>query len=332
MKHENTKNIVFVAGKSGGHIIPCATQASCYNKNGYKTFFFTSNTALDKKIIDNYSFLDRVIPLNIETGVGLWKNIVFIYNFLRTFIQSFKELRNIRPEKVISSGGQVALPVCFAAWTLRIPIELYELNVIPGRAIKLLAKIATTTFICFHESKKFLPKAFYKSYPIRFTEQDRVPAAKARLELGLDQHKKTVVILGGSQGSQFINNMIIDWLKTKPTEYQNIQIIHQAGSHNLDTLKEAYKTLDLAVFLFDYKENMGVIYSSADILIARAGAGTLFEILFFKKKALIIPLEATTTDHQVENAYAMQREYPDYFKVARQSEINSAMLSHVINT
>jgi UDP-N-acetylglucosamine--N-acetylmuramyl-(pentapeptide) pyrophosphoryl-undecaprenol N-acetylglucosamine transferase len=328
--HETAKHIVFVAGKSGGHIIPCATLAQDYKKQGYATFFFTSNGALDKKIIDSYSFLDRVIPLAIHTETGFFKNIVFVYHFVRTFIQSFKELRTIKPEKVISSGGSVALPVCFAAWVLRIPIELYELNVVPGRAIKLLSKIATTTYVCFHESKKLLPKAIYAPYPVRFTAQDVVSKTEACKQLGLDTHKKTVVVLGGSQGSQFINTLVVSWLKTIPEQYKNLQIFHQTGSKDLDTLKKAYSSLAVTAVICDYKEEMQQVYSAADIILARAGAGTLFEILFFKKKALIIPLEGASTDHQVDNAYAMMQEYPEYFKVVRQSEANATLLSQHI--
>ena len=330
MKHEAAKNIVFVAGKSGGHIIPCATLAQDYNNHGYTTFFFTSNGTLDKKIIDSYSFLDRVIPLKINTETGFFKNILFIYYFLRTFIQSFKELRTIRPEKVVSSGGSVGLPVCFAAWVLRIPVELYELNVVPGRAIKLLSKIATTTYVCFHESKKFLPKAVYAPYPVRFTAQDVLSKTEACKELGLDQDKKTVVVLGGSQGSQFINNLVVSWLKTNPEQHKNLQIFHQTGSKDLDGLKQAYSSLAVSAIICDYTKEIQQVYSAADIILARAGAGTLFEILFFKKKALIIPLEGASTDHQVDNAYAMMQEYPEYFKVVRQSEANATLLSQHI--
>ena len=331
MRPETEKSIAFVAGKSGGHIIPCATIAQEYNKQGYKTFFFITDGMLDKKIIDSYSFLERTIPLKIEIHEGLWGKIRFFYQFFKTFIESFKELRKIKPEKVISSGGSVALPVCFAAWTLRIPIELYELNVIPGKTIKILSKIATKTYICFDESKKSLPKALLASYPIRFALEDRASKAEACKQLALDPSKKTIVVLGGSQGSQFINNLVISCLKAVPELHKNIQIIHQTGSKDLDVLKEAYSSLNLPVRIFDYTKEMPTVYSAADIIIARAGAGTLFEILFFKKRALIIPLEGKAADHQIDNAHAMARAYPDYFKVLRQSEVNPVLLLNLID-
>ena len=81
MRPDIQKSIVFVAGKSGGHIIPCGTIAQEYNKQGYKTFFFTTDAPLDKKIIDSYSFLDRTIPLKIDAKEGVWGKIKFIYYF-----------------------------------------------------------------------------------------------------------------------------------------------------------------------------------------------------------------------------------------------------------
>ncbi len=331
MRPEIQKSVIFVAGKSGGHIIPCGTIAQEYNNQGYKTFFFITDGALDKKIINSYSFLERIIPLKIEMHEGIWGKIKFVYYFLKTFIQSFKELRKIKPEKVISSGGSIALPVCFASWTLRIPIELYELNVIPGKAIKLLSKIATKTYVCFDASKKILPKSLLASYPVRFEIEDRIAKEEACKSLGLDPYKKTVVILGGSQGSQFINNLAISWLKDIPERHKNMQIIHQTGSKDLDSLKEAYSSLGLSVVIFDYTSQMRTVYSSADIIIARAGAGTLFEILFFKKQALIIPLEGKAADHQIDNAHAMAQAYPDYFKVLRQSDAHPEIILKLID-
>ena len=330
MKLNPTKTRVYVAGRSGGHIIPCATIAREDALQGYKTIFVITNSPLDKKIIDQYAFLDTVARVNVARKAGFWGLLLFIGQLFYSFIQSIRLLLATRPERVISSGGYIAIPVCFAAWILRIPVELYELNVVPGKAIRLVSKIAETTHICFKETKKYLPRGVLGTYPVRFTSQDLIDPAKARETLGLEKNKKTIVILGGSQGSQFLNTLIISWLKAYPVELSTLQIVHQSGTQDLFFLKTMYAELGVKALVFDFKADMHYVYSAANIIIARAGAGTLFEINFFKKRSIIIPLEASTTDHQVDNAYAMASEHPNYFMVLRQAQATPEVLNKAI--
>ena len=150
--------ICYVAGKSGGHIIPALTHAAQeLKKNGEtRVIFFSTNSPLDYTLLAKNSLIAHHIPLEFcaipRKNILLWP--LFFIILFKHFYHSFSCLRKYRPEKVVSMGGFVSIPVCCCAWVLRIPIELYELNVVPGKAVKLLSHIVTETRICFENRRR----------------------------------------------------------------------------------------------------------------------------------------------------------------------------------
>lgn len=315
---QENKTIAFVAGRSGGHVIPCATIAQKYKNIGFKTVFFATNTKLDKQILDAYSYLDKIYYLDLDNipRKKLHKIPSFIYQLISSFLKSIKFLKATKPSQIISSGGYIALPVCLAAKLLKIPVDFYELNVKPGAAIKFLSPIARTNYICFEKTAQYLKKTKLTQYPIKFNKQSKIDTKTAKIQLDLDPNKKTILILGGSQGSSFINKLILDWLKINNNS--EIQVIHQTGKADIELLLQEYSNLQIPAKVFDYSPDINLSYCAADFIIARAGAGTLFEILFFNKKALIIPLETKNNNHQLDNALEIAQKYPEQFTVLKQ--------------
>jgi UDP-N-acetylglucosamine--N-acetylmuramyl-(pentapeptide) pyrophosphoryl-undecaprenol N-acetylglucosamine transferase len=313
------RTLCLVSGKSGGHIIPClniAQQWKEHNPNGIVTFFSTKN-ALDQQIISNNTLINIHIVLSFGTHTHYVRTIGSLLTALYT---SFIFLYRHKPEKIISTGGAVAIPVCLSAWVLRIPIELYELNAVPGKAITFLRPFATRILVCFKQAQQYFPahKCQYIQYPMRFTNADRMNQQQACELLGFSIHKKTIFIIGGSQGSQYLNTLVCDWLKQ--CSYANqLQIIHQTGLQD-HALKVWYKTNQISAHVFAYDDNLARYYNAADLIMSRAGAGLLFESIFFKKQCLVIPLETKTTGHQYDNAQAMAHEYPELVTVIKQRE------------
>ncbi|MEX0939946.1 MAG: UDP-N-acetylglucosamine--N-acetylmuramyl-(pentapeptide) pyrophosphoryl-undecaprenol N-acetylglucosamine transferase [Candidatus Babeliales bacterium] len=317
--------IAFIAGKSGGHIIPAITLAKkIYNQDADATIlFFSTANALDKAILDNYSFITH-IPIYLDNiPRKLWFYPVYILKTIFIIFQCFRLLRKNKPSKIISMGGYISLPVCIAARFLKIPIELFELNAIPGKAIKILSPLARTIWYCFPEAKKYLPqqKSEYCLYPLNFTQTDRNSTLHAINTLNLQKNRKTLFVLGGSQGSIFINDLIKNIVLTNPAILSSIQIIHQIGKDNIDEWSSLYKSLSLPHHVFSFNHNMAPFYNAADCIISRAGAGTIFEILFFAKPAILIPLKTNTTNHQYFNAQAIADKFPQLISVLPQEEI-----------
>lgn len=239
---ENTKNInqnriCFVAGKSGGHILPCITLAQqIVNKNpAYRVVFFSTTERLDMQLLSACAIVNSHIPLAMTSfSFRTWYTFPrFVWLFLKAFFKSLYYLRTYKPEAILTTGSFVAVPVCLAAAILRIPIELYELNAVPGKAIKILAPFAEKICVCFEESLQYLPakKCVLTSYPIKFsTKLQDIDRAAVLNAIQLTPERKTILILGGSQGSVFINTALRQMLEKSRTLYSQIQVIHQTGA------------------------------------------------------------------------------------------------------
>ena len=331
----NTKTIAFVAGKSGGHIIPCLTivenMRARYNERA-TIVFFSCSTDLDKKILANNPIVSHHIPLTLSTRAG--SLLKTMWQAFSSFIRSFFYLCKYKPKEIITTGGIVAIPTCIAGFILRIPITLYSLDAVPGKAIQFLTPFATSIITCFAASKKYFPVHKYAAqpYPVKYQNMTDLPDQQTALrELGLSADKKTIVVLGGSQGSLFLNNCMKELIDS--FDAKHIQIIHQTGSADSTDLQDLYAQKNIPAYVFSYMADLANIYAAADLIICRAGAGTLFEVKFFNKPCIIIPLQTNTTTHQVDNAHAMSAEYPGLFYMLMQKDIekNGDVLLEKIN-
>src|SRR3990167_8700677 len=377
---QRDKIICFVAGHSGGHILPCLTLAKNYSD--YKINFITTNNKLDLDIL-GHTFrlhmklrrtsdipcptkpLDRHLVRRSFNVVGSFsdgwlaksgsvlrslsvvrcieplnenvhKNIIncllklnldkipnkfyqipkFIFKLFIAFIKSFIFLSLNRPEKLITTGGLVSIPVFIAAKILLIKTEIYELNVEPGKATKFLAKFNKNIKICFKETEKFLPTINCQvvKYPVRFAEKDKIFNKTEILnKLNFVENKKIILVLGGSQGSLFLNNLVKDFIENNKVD---LQFIHQTGSNDSTNWQEFYKKHNLNAKIFSYEANIKDYYLVSDLIVCRSGAGTLAEIIFFNKKCLTFTLETRSTNHQLLNAQTLAKNYPEFVIMA----------------
>jgi UDP-N-acetylglucosamine--N-acetylmuramyl-(pentapeptide) pyrophosphoryl-undecaprenol N-acetylglucosamine transferase len=325
------KYYVYVAGRSGGHIVPALTLIQQLSSDCH-AMIITTTTPLDKHIVHDFSAKNSAACFFEYTSINLpnvprspikkvgWLLMVCyaMFKVMCWFIQK-------RPEQVISMGGYVSIPVVVAAWLLRIPVMVYELNVVPGRATLFLTRFAKQISICFEYSKKYFASKYQFNiklvrYPIRFTSVLSKPEAKKLL--GFDDQVSVLLICGGSQGSAFFNNLS----EVLARYYQQAGInpfvvIHQTGVTDVDTVRTIYVSAGIKALVFAYRSDVDICYAAADYAITRAGAGSLFELLFFKVPALIVPLQTATTKHQVDNAKAFVQEYGSEFALLMQDEI-----------
>lgn len=326
--------IAYVAGKSGGHMIPCLTlfnEAKTHDPH-LRGLFFTSNAPLDATIVADIP--DMVIcrlPVHTRIHNPLKYGVLFC-GIIVSCIKSAWYLLTYKPVRIVTTGGISAVPVCLVAYLLGIPIDLYELNAVVGRATRFLAPLATRIFICFPEAQSsFRAKACTLTpYPIRFSVTASTDQGTIREQLNLRADLPVITILGGSQGSVQLNRFIKQALMhyTKP-----VQIIHQTGSIDTTDWAAWYQAHNLIACVFPYRDDLASYIIAADLIICRAGAGTLFESMAYKKKMIVIPLEGVANDHQVANAYACQRHYQDAFTL-RQDRLlhHPTLLSGTIET
>ncbi|MBN1549421.1 UDP-N-acetylglucosamine--N-acetylmuramyl-(pentapeptide) pyrophosphoryl-undecaprenol N-acetylglucosamine transferase [Candidatus Babeliales bacterium] len=318
----------FVAGHSGGHIIPCITLADNLREHEPRQtiIFFTTDASLDRSIMQQHGAIHHV-PLPTARRIPYrnpFKWPWFFLGMIRSWWISFTQLRKHKPQRLHTTGGLVALPVCMAAWLLRIPIELHEVNVQPGATIKLLARFADKINITYHETETILQRSCtIAPYPVKYhlhhTQQD---PRTARASLGLDQNRFTITILGGSQGSLQLNQLIHAWIHQHPYVHASVQIIHQVGSsQDVNTWNTFYSNYNIPSYCFTFRKHLDYIYCASDYVLSRAGAGTLAELAFFQKKCCIIPLELKNNDHQLHNARAYTKQRANHALLIRGHEI-----------
>jgi len=250
-----------------------------------------------RRYIDPLAVLQNVIDVAVKIPVG--------------FLQSFFYLFLGNPDLLFSKGGYGSYPVALAARALGVPLFLQESDIAPGMVSRKVASYAVEIFASFPKTEE-LPqkKTIVAGNPIR---QD---AFNGRLEaanklFNLSGRRKVILVLGGSQGAQRVNDKVLDILPELLKEYE---IIHQTGQKNIDAvLKEAkaIMTKDQELYYRAYgfltDKTIAPAYAAADLVVSRAGSGSIFEIAANKLPSILIPLPEAAQNHQVKNAYAYAR-------------------------
>lgn len=328
------KHVCLVAGKSAGHILPAITIVKTLKAQQANLFvsFISNQTTLDYQALNHNPIINQHLAIDLMPipTRKLWLLPKFSWQLMRAIWQTYCYFKNNQPNQIISTGGLIAIPVCLVAKHLNIPIVIYELNVIPGKATKFLAKIANQTNICFRQTAQYLPgnNCTITNYPNRFKDSDYDLTQAQALELiklkngHFSQTRKTILILGGSQGSLFINELIYKFVIQNANSAQKIQVIHQTGSNDQTNWPSFYNEHHIPAIVFSYDSNLMPYYKLADLIICRSGAGSLAEILPLKTACITIPLQTNYTNHQLQNAQAIAQEN-SWIKLLEQTAINS---------
>lgn len=284
------KRIVFTGGGTAGHVTPNIALIPKLKELGYEIFYMGSYDGIERKLIEDFD-----IPYyGIATGKFRRyfdpKNFSDPFRVIKGMAEARKYLKEIKPNVVFSKGGFVSVPVVRAASFLKIPCIVHESDMTPGLANKLCIPVAKKVCCNFPETLKLLPneKAILTGSPIR--EELLKGNKEAAYELcGFDASKPVIMVIGGSQGSAAINQAVRDALPELLTDFQ---IVHLCGKEKMDNLlltTKGYKQ-------FEYiKSELKDIFAMADIVISRAGANAINELLALKKPNLLIPLPSSTS-------------------------------------
>ncbi len=247
----------------------------------------------------NIAYLS-ITPIGLKPGK---KNIKGFLNFCKGTIESACILSSFRPDVVVGFGSIASLPLAFLAWLWRIRVVLHEQNVVPGMANRILAFCADRIAVSFRETLRYLEhyhnKVVVTGNPLR-KKLCRIPQKEALGYLGLQENKFTILVMGGSQGSQRINMEFMQCISLLESK-SSFQVIHLAGGRDYDVLEKAYSVLKINFRLLCSLEAMQYAYSAADLVISRSGATTIAELNFFKVPAILIPYPFARK-HQLKNA------------------------------
>jgi UDP-N-acetylglucosamine--N-acetylmuramyl-(pentapeptide) pyrophosphoryl-undecaprenol N-acetylglucosamine transferase len=290
------KKFLFTGGGSAGHVVPNVALIEDILLRGDAQVFYFGSNGIEKNIISKLKIPYYTIecPKLVRNGgaSGFFNNLKIPTQFFRAVKEAEKGLKIVQPTAVFSKGGYVALPVVFAAKRLHIPCYAHESDFSLGLANQLSKRKCEKFFTSFPETAKKLKNGVYSGAPIK-QSIFCFEKSEARRKLNIPQNAKVLLIFGGGSGSEIINQTV---RKNLVSLTKDFYLLHVCGKGN--TVQSSVKNY----MQFEFVENMGSLYAAADCVVARSGAGTVFEIMSLKKPALFIPLQGQTRGDQKENA------------------------------
>ncbi|MFH1664944.1 MAG: undecaprenyldiphospho-muramoylpentapeptide beta-N-acetylglucosaminyltransferase [Candidatus Omnitrophota bacterium] len=287
--------VLLAAGGSGGHIFPSVALAGELEKAGVEEIFFVSSKRkLDKNILGGVRhkcFFLSVNPMPLSfRPVRILK---FVLKLFADVIVSAGLIVKLRPDVVVGFGGYSSGAIVAVAKVFGVPVMIHEQNYFPGRANRILSRIADRVAVSFKDSAEYFPrtrdKVVYSGNPLREGIL-RGNKEEAFSRLGLDPGKFSVLIMGGSQGSSFLNGTASESaLRIKNSPGDAVQFIHLTGRNDYDRVKTFYEKNDIPGKVFHFLDRMEDAYAVCDLAVTRAGAAAVFELAYYAKPMILVP-------------------------------------------
>jgi len=320
MKNNKIK-ILFTGGGSGGHIFPIIAVTREIRKlspegrknKEFEFFYLGPKDAFADILFSQEGIkVKHVLTGKIRryfTAKSILQNIIDVgFKIPIGLIQAFVSIFILAPDVIFSKGGFGSLPTVVAGWLLGVPIFLQESDAMPGLANRILSNFCIEVFVSFPKTPYFEKKMILAGNPIRrelFEDSEEVKEAKEFFKLS--GNKPVIFIMGGSQGSQRINDEILAVLGDL---VRSFEIIHQCGEKNVSQVKAESKVVVpeyLAKYYHTYgflkEQELKRVYAVSDLIVSRAGSGAIFEIAASNKPCILIPLPESAQNHQLKNAY-----------------------------
>lgn len=319
------KKIILTGGGTAGHVTPNIALLPALKEAGYEVEYIGSYNGMEKDLIEKEGIPYHGISSGKLRRYFDWKNFSDPFRVIHGYGQARSLIRKIKPSIVFSKGGFVSVPVVLAAKSLHVPAIIHESDMTPGLANRIAMRGAVKICCNFPETLKYLPegKGVLTGSPIRqqLLHGDR---QKALEFTGLTGEKPILLIIGGSLGSVFINNAVrgaIDDL------LQRFEIIHLCGKGNLD------HSLDEKPGYVQYEyisKELPDLFAAADLVISRAGANAICELLALHKPNILIPLSRNASrGDQILNANSFKKQGFSY--VIEEEDVNEKSLSEAIH-
>ncbi|MCD8494960.1 MAG: UDP-N-acetylglucosamine--N-acetylmuramyl-(pentapeptide) pyrophosphoryl-undecaprenol N-acetylglucosamine transferase [Candidatus Pacebacteria bacterium] len=310
--------VVFTGGGTGGHFYPLIAVAESLNKIinekniAEAELFYFGEKAYDERALFEQRISFRAVSSGKMSLGGSPRDIVRMFSVLGGIFQALRELFDVFPDVIFAKGGYDSFPTLVAARILRIPVIIHESDTVPGRVNIWAGKFARHIALSYAEAATYFPKekVAHTGQPMRQSVM-RVTTHGSKEYLGLREDVPTLVILGGSQGAQRINDAFLD---IAPMLVERYQVIHQVGTLNEEEFQLRLSTVlensehrsRYKVFGFLNPLAMSMAAGSASLIITRAGS-TLFEIAAWETPSIIIPIPPDLSRDQTTNAFTYAR-------------------------
>lgn len=307
--NNNSPKFIISGGGTGGHIFPAISIANALKATypDADILFVGAENRMEMERVPAAGYPIEGLPVSGFDRKNLLKNIKVLFDLARSMVKAKRIIRTFKPDVAIGVGGYASAPVLRAASAFGIPTLIQEQNSYAGVANKLLAKKASCICVAYDDMERFFPKdkIVKTGNPVRQDLFAVVPKEpKAYAYFGLEPDKKTILIVGGSLGARTINQSVIAHLESLVTS--GVQVIWQTGKYYIEGAEQAaraFKTRKLVVTAF--VSRMDYAYAVADVVVSRAGAGSISELCLLAKPAVLVPSPNVAEDHQTKNAMAL---------------------------
>lgn len=301
--------IIISGGGTGGHIFPAVAIANALKKLAPDTeiLFVGANGRMEMEKVPAAGY--KIIGLDIQ-GIqrkAVWKNIMFPIKLINSISKAAKIIKDFKPDAAVGVGGYASGPLLYAASLKGIPTLIQEQNSYAGITNKWLSKKAQKICVAFDEMDKFFPagKIVKTGNPVRRESVDTAGRVEEALHnFQLSPNKKTILVTGGSLGARTLNNSILAGLDKLIAA--DVQLIWQTGKVYykgiMERLGENYHP---NIRILEFLNRMDLAYAAADVIISRAGAGTIAELCIVGKPVILVPSPNVAEDHQTKNAMAL---------------------------
>lgn len=291
-------------GGTGGHLFPGLAVAEVLRERGHEVLLFISEKEVDARALQGHPDLPRQKLPSIGLSAVFSPALIAFLGRLRASLKQCGQVYSEnRPDAVLGMGGFTSIAPLIAAWRRGIPAFLHESNAIPGKANRLAARFCRAVLLGFGECARYFPKCptLVTGTPIRRELAEGVPCAQdARRKLGLDVDKKTLLVMGGSQGASGINVLMAQAAPSLCN--RNLQVIHLAGERDEALVRSAYAGAGLPAAVLPFCDRMQDVYPAADFALSRSGAASLGELSWFGLPSVLVPYPHAAEDHQRLNA------------------------------
>ncbi len=300
------KKMLIMAGGTGGHVFPALAVAEEMKLKDIEVHWLGTKRGIENDLVPSAGYPLHHIKVTGLVGSGIKRKIMAPFTLLRAVMQAVTIIRKVKPAVVLGMGGFASGPGGVAAWLMRKPIVIHEQNAVAGATNHHLSKLADVVLTGFRDVENLAKESVWVGNPVRAEIAAARPETTNRGEQIMTSNQRNVLVLGGSQGAKNLNEGLPQVFE-KLSEKFELSVWHQVGKGNKSAIEQAYASLEglSEVKVDEFIADMATAYQWPDLIICRAGAMTVTEVMAAGKAAVFLPYPHAAGDHQTINAQFM---------------------------
>ncbi len=298
------KKALIACGGTGGHLSPGVAVAERLIELGYRCELLISKKQVDSRLVGKYEAFEYDSIPGSALSLSPIRFGKFSYNLLSGIVKCIRKIRREKPDVVIGFGGFLSMPALFAGYVCGVPVAIHEANRVPGRVTRMVSRFATRIYLPegIEMSIRKPARIINLGMPVRSEIQKRDPIEAKRV-LGLNEGFNTLLVFGGSQGAQSLTNWVAEHQSSLgKLGWQVYCLTGSQGGEDREEVVRLEEGGELKTLYRTFSDYMATVLSAADLVVSRAGAGSISEIVRCEVPAILIPYPFAADDHQQANA------------------------------